>query len=320
MSCDQLPPPAAPCLIRRSSSTHKGGTLIAEDVTDQETHRRRLCDPDGYRPAHCRRCGHSGLHVHDYPERQVRSGNGRSVIRVVRHRCAGCGAIWRILPAFLARFLRCVWSLIEQAVKAVIPPTVPRPSAASASLPASPASPPSPPSPPAPASPSLPAPSPSAALAPSPAPSPPPPAPSPSAALAPSPASSPPVPASPPPPASSPSAALAPFPAPFVPAPPAPVGAPRLPRAPGLPPRTPLPASTVRRWRARMAMSAALLCQVLATSGAPDLERLVHEVGVSARRADLVAAYVAHQAPPPGQALAHLSALLHRLVPGVRLM
>jgi hypothetical protein len=285
MSRDQLPPPAAPCLIRRSSSTQKGGTLIAEDVADQESHRRRLCDPDGYRPTHCRRCGHSGLHVHDYPERQVRSEDGRGVIRVVRHRCVGCGAIWRILPAFLARFLRCVWSLIEQTVKAVIPPTVPRPSAASTSLPAA------------------------AAAAP--------PAPSPSAALASSPVPSPPAAASPPPPAPSPSAVLASFPAPLMlatPAPPAP------PRPPGLSPRTPPPASTVRRWRARMAMSAALLCQVLASSGALDLERLVHEVGVSARRADLVAAYVAHQAPSPGQALAHLSALLHRLVPGVRLM
>ena len=256
MSCDQLPPPAATCLIRRSPSTQKGGTLIAEDATNLEIHRRKLCDPDGYRPAHCRRCGHSGLHIHDYPERQLHSDEGSGVIRVVRHRCVGCGAIWRILPAFLARFLRCVWSFIEQTL--AVPPLAAHG--------------------PSPVSPSLPAPPPSPAL--------------------------------PPPPPS-------PVPAPSVPAAPAPS---HLPCASGLSPRTAPPASTVRRWRARMAMSAALLCQVLAGSGSPDLERLVHQARLSARRADLVAAYVVQQAPPSGQALSNLAALLHRLAPGVRLM
>ncbi len=51
MSQNRLPPPESEaCLFRLRSSTQKGGTLIAEDVTDHATHERRICDPDGYRP------------------------------------------------------------------------------------------------------------------------------------------------------------------------------------------------------------------------------------------------------------------------------
>ena len=68
MSQDRLPHPQAPrYLERRYGSSQKGGTLIAEDVRDLETHERRLCDPDGYRPRRCPRCGHDVLHVHDSP-------------------------------------------------------------------------------------------------------------------------------------------------------------------------------------------------------------------------------------------------------------
>ena len=44
---------------------------------DLEAHEHRLCDPDGYRPGRCARCGHGVLHVHCYPER--RSSTSRSL-------------------------------------------------------------------------------------------------------------------------------------------------------------------------------------------------------------------------------------------------
>jgi hypothetical protein len=49
------------CLVRLRPSSEKGGTIIAEDVTDAAMHERRLYDPDGYRPRFCPRCqGHLG--------------------------------------------------------------------------------------------------------------------------------------------------------------------------------------------------------------------------------------------------------------------
>jgi hypothetical protein len=91
----------------------KGGTLIAEDVLDRETHRRRLCDPDGYRLAACLHCGGNVLHVHDYVERVAYGELHREL--VVRYRCMsdGCGATWRVLPAFLARHLWYAWRTVE---------------------------------------------------------------------------------------------------------------------------------------------------------------------------------------------------------------
>jgi hypothetical protein len=66
MSHDQLPPPnQEACLVRVRPSSQKGGTIIAEDVTDRATHDRRLGSPDGYRPAFCPNCGARTLHVHD---------------------------------------------------------------------------------------------------------------------------------------------------------------------------------------------------------------------------------------------------------------
>ena len=51
--------------MRLRPSSQKGGTIIAEDVTDRATHDRRIRDPDGYRPAFCPNCGERTLHVHD---------------------------------------------------------------------------------------------------------------------------------------------------------------------------------------------------------------------------------------------------------------
>jgi hypothetical protein len=128
---DHRPPPPEPedCLIHSRVSRYKGGTLIAEDVIDLATHRRRIADPDGYRPAACPRCGGQVLHVHDYPRRKPRGEPGMPPeITIARHLCAdpACEATWRILPAFLARHLWRVWPTVERTVGK----TPPLPSAA----------------------------------------------------------------------------------------------------------------------------------------------------------------------------------------------
>jgi hypothetical protein len=126
MSQDRLPPPGQEaCLIRRRPSSQKGGTIIAEDVTDRATHERRICDPDGYRPAFCPTCGARTLHVHDYRERILRAEPEEPVARVVRHECVGCEGIWQILPAFLARHLWRTWRVVEHALTGAGPPPAP---------------------------------------------------------------------------------------------------------------------------------------------------------------------------------------------------
>ncbi len=112
----RLSPPQPPRYLERPyASSQKGGTLIAEDVTDVEAHERRLFDPDGYRPSCCPRCGHAVLHVHDYRFRVLRADPDRVEIKVVRHRCVGpdCGARWLTLPLLLARHLWRRWAVVE---------------------------------------------------------------------------------------------------------------------------------------------------------------------------------------------------------------
>ena len=114
MSRDRLPPPdRGVCLVRVRPSSQKGGTIIAEDVTDRATHDRRVCDPDGYRPAFCPNCGATVLHIHDYRQRILRAEPGDSVARIVRHECVGCAAVWQILPSFIARHLWRSWRVVE---------------------------------------------------------------------------------------------------------------------------------------------------------------------------------------------------------------
>ncbi len=126
MSHDRLPPPNhEACLIRLRPSSQKGGTIIAEDVTDRAMHDRRICDPDGYRPAFCPNCGETTLHVHDYRERILRAEPGEPVARVVRHACVGCAAIWQILPAFIARHLWRTWRVVEHTLTGAGPPPAP---------------------------------------------------------------------------------------------------------------------------------------------------------------------------------------------------
>ena len=117
MSQNRLPPSQyyAACLVRLRTPTQKGGTLIAEEVTDHATHERYICDPDGYRRGtFCARCGDRRLHVHDYRERVLRAEVGKPVITIVRLVCVACEAIWQILPLFLARHLWRTWEVVRR--------------------------------------------------------------------------------------------------------------------------------------------------------------------------------------------------------------
>lgn len=209
MSHQRLPPPEPPCCLTKPRvSRYKGGTLIAEDVVDLDSHLRKLADPDGYRPETCPRCGwNNSMHVHDYPTREP-DKFGKPV-RIVRYWCANpsCGATWRILPAFLPRHLHRPWLRIERAVDK-----------------------------------------------------------------------------------DKPVAALD------------------------------IPATTVRRWRSRMACAAKQLVVLIATSGGALLEAIAKAVGLGSTRAEFVDAYVDHVKPDRGRRLGEVAALVHRLERGIRLM
>ncbi len=217
MSRRRLPPPEPPpCLLRRRPSSQKGGTLIAEGVWERSEHERRVCAPDGYRPAFCRRCHGPILHVHDYRERQLRAEPGRPVARIIRHICVACAAIWQTLPAFLARHLWRTWPVVERAMTGAV--------AASAEPD----------------------------------------------------------------------------------------------RRVGSWPR--VPERTRRRWRGRWLAGARFLIRIFAACGEEVWAALARTLGLDATRAELVAAYAASTATPPGQRLGAVAALVDRLEPKVRLM
>jgi len=122
---DHRPPPPEPedCLIHSRASRYKGGTLIAEDVRDYETHCQRISRPDAYRPGCCLACDGDVLHVHDYLQRKPCDGPGSPPeITIVRYICASCEATWRVLPAFLARHLWRSWLTVERTVSTGPPP------------------------------------------------------------------------------------------------------------------------------------------------------------------------------------------------------
>jgi hypothetical protein len=86
--------------------------VIVAEVQDPAEHARRVRDPDGYRPEQCGRCQHSILHVHDRRER----GDGHGgVVVLLRFLCAACLAAWRVVPGFMARYLRRPWAEVEAA-------------------------------------------------------------------------------------------------------------------------------------------------------------------------------------------------------------
>lgn len=114
--------PAVPsCLTIPDSAkpSQKGGTLIAEDVSTLDDHRRRLADPDGYRPERCGHCGQAHPHAHDFRERVLRADPETPVELIRRYLCTACGAVWRVLPAVIARHLHRRWAVVQSAAVAV---------------------------------------------------------------------------------------------------------------------------------------------------------------------------------------------------------
>lgn len=106
------------CLDEPYPYGQKGGILIVEEVQDLATHEARLCDPDGYRPPSCPRSG-AQVHVHECRSRRVRNDEVAAVVIKV-YRCADratCGADWRILRGFPARWLQRCWRVIEKALE-----------------------------------------------------------------------------------------------------------------------------------------------------------------------------------------------------------
>jgi hypothetical protein len=79
------------------------------------------CDPDGYRPKVCPKCGGTVLHVHDYRTRCLCAEPGKPVTKVVRHECVVCEAIWEILAAFIARHLWRTWRVVEHTLMGSTP-------------------------------------------------------------------------------------------------------------------------------------------------------------------------------------------------------
>jgi hypothetical protein len=130
MSADTLPPPLPPvCLLRTYKSRGvKGGTIIAEGVLDLKTHRSLLPDPEGYRPSSCWCCGRKRPHAHCFRERVLRppSPDEPPVIETIRlYFCPGCGAVFTVLPAVIARHLWRLWKTVEDvsSTRSHAPPT-----------------------------------------------------------------------------------------------------------------------------------------------------------------------------------------------------
>ncbi len=114
-----------PVQLNRSYAARgvKGGTVIAEDVLDLDTHRRLLRHPDNYRRyvSPCPRCSGSRMHTHCSRQRRLRPGDpGQPVvsvtIRLYRCRLPSCRAVFTVLPAFIARHLWRSWETVANVV------------------------------------------------------------------------------------------------------------------------------------------------------------------------------------------------------------
>lgn len=124
------PPPPAVCLTRSyTSSGIKGGTIIDERTLDLETHHRKLLDRASYRAVigACSACHCPRVHALCFRERVLRGAGpaGPLVVTVRLYRCAraGCGAVFTVLPAVIARHLWRLWETVEAPVGAGTPPT-----------------------------------------------------------------------------------------------------------------------------------------------------------------------------------------------------
>jgi hypothetical protein len=82
-----------------------------------------------------------------------------------------------------------------------------------------------------------------------------------------------------------------------------------------------VPARTRRRWRARLASSAALVISVLSEAFAGDaVSEVALASGASATRGELVVAVAGELGARAGHRLSRLAELIHRCARGVRLM
>lgn len=128
MSQERLAPQQeAHCPKQSTKSSTKGGTLIAADVWTLQEHIHRLRDEARpYRPSQCPACDCNKLHVHDYRQRLPLGIAMVAALVVVRFICTNpqCRTTWRVLPAFLARYLRWPWDGIEAVTMAhvAVPP------------------------------------------------------------------------------------------------------------------------------------------------------------------------------------------------------
>ncbi len=108
------------CLSTPYSSKpgQRGGTQIAEEVLDLETHRRWMGFINYYRPEQCGSCGSERLHGHGCRSRELKMGDDWVITEDVRRfQCAGCGGIWQILPAVIARYLHRTWDVVQSAAE-----------------------------------------------------------------------------------------------------------------------------------------------------------------------------------------------------------
>jgi transposase-like protein len=115
-----MPIPAVPAYLNTPYAAkpgQKGGTFIAEDVHDIGEHCRRLSDPDGYRPDRCPHCGRF-LQAHGLRPRKLRDQPDSAEELIRRYRCRPCGAVWQVLPGFIARYLHRTWGAVQSAVVA----------------------------------------------------------------------------------------------------------------------------------------------------------------------------------------------------------
>lgn len=119
------PPQPEVCLTRSDKSRGvKGGTVIAEDVWDREVHRQKLLDPDDYRSyiGPCRNpdCDCTTIHALCFRERVLYPASEDDMVEredirlfVCPKKQGGCGAVYTVLPAFIARHLWREWKTVE---------------------------------------------------------------------------------------------------------------------------------------------------------------------------------------------------------------
>jgi hypothetical protein len=109
-----------PYLDQARPAKQKGGTIIAGEVRTLEEHEATLSNPELVRPQACLRCRAAAVHVHERRHRVFQGEtDGPPGTDVLIFRCAdrdNCGAVWRMLPAFLARHLWRRWSVVETSV------------------------------------------------------------------------------------------------------------------------------------------------------------------------------------------------------------